>query len=701
MTAQGSGVSAAGKVDFRAKLLAEVLSHAEIEGQEAFLGDAFTDLILDDLESEGRWPDYQVSHYQTRGAAVSAWAIDPALKRLYLAISDFERADITTSINRTEISTLLKRLTGFLTRCREGRIDLEDHHPAADLVDVAAQKEAYDSVALYVLTDRNAPDSEIEAPEVEGIEDVTVRVWDLEIIRRSRNSGERLDPIEIDFADVGGLPCLAADQHDDVQTYLAFIPGRRLASIYLEHGGRLLERNVRAFLSARGKINRGIRDTIREEPERFLAYNNGLTATAASVTIESADGAERIRSVHDFQIVNGGQTTASLAVAARDQASGLDDVNVQMKLVVVGAELIEELVPNISRFANRQNNVQESDLSANNDYLVQIDQASRSTWTPAAATGRPTKWYFERARGSYAVDQTSFGTPSAQRKFLAEYPKSQKFGKNELALYENTWAKLPHLVCRGGQKNFVEFMERLPPAPEEGAEQWYRDRFHALVAKAIIFKTADTIVRKNLGGTYKRQVVAYTLCYLLEASDRSPDLKLIWRSQQISEPFAAAIASTSGPMKEAIVEAGAGRNITEWTKQEDCWAKIRALDIPFEPLADPETAPERAKQGVSRHTTGDLTLADAIEAAQGVHIEGRFRRYRRRRWSHLGDTGVRGELRGTLHAYSAPMRNAEGSDYIFNVIVDAQRGSITPLNDLDEARRSEVLAWMAGNDLPT
>ena len=692
-----------GELGFSEQLLVEVLDHAEIEGQEAFVEDAFTDLILDDLEGEGRWPDYQVSHYSARGATVNAWAIDPTLRRLYLAISDFDRSSDARTITRTEINTLVKRLAGFLQRSRDGRIEIEDHHPVADLVDVAGKTDRYDAVTLYVLTHRTAPEFVPEAPTIEGIT-IETRVWDLETIRRSRVSGERLEPISIDFTDDdGGLPCLAADRHDEVQTYLAYIPGQRLAEIYLEHGGRLLERNVRAFLSARGKINRGIRDTLRTEPERFLPYNNGLTATAASVKIRRSDGGDVIESVHDFQIVNGGQTTASLAVAARDAECDLGDVSVQMKLVVVGPELIDELVPNISRYANRQNNVQESDLSANNDYLRRMDEASRTEWTPATAHGRPTKWYFERARGSYTVDQTSSGKASVQKRFLAEYPKKQKFGKNEIALYENTWSRLPHLVCRGGQKNFVEFMERLPEPPETNIDEWHRQRFRDLVAKAIIFKSADSTVQRTFGGTYKRQVVAYTLCCLLERSAHEPDLGLIWRTQQISDAFVDAIAQVGERVKEAMIETSDGRNITEWTKQEACWTTLRNIEFPFDDFTHEPSSPalKQAAWPAPEVTFGNLSLAEAIHVAQGTAIEGRYRRYRRRRWRHLGDTSVVGSGHLALHAYAATMPGSGGPDYIFNVVVDLDAQTITPVDDLEPTQRAGVVRWLTENGFPS
>jgi hypothetical protein len=91
-----------------------------------------------------------------------------------------------------------------------------------------------------------------------------------------------------------------------------------LADIYNDYRSALLERNVRSFLQFNGKVNKGIRDTLKTAPHRFLPYNNGLSTTASSVVLTGAsNGTAHIRSLADFQIVNGGQTTASIAAASR------------------------------------------------------------------------------------------------------------------------------------------------------------------------------------------------------------------------------------------------------------------------------------------------------------------------------------------------------------------------------------------------
>ena len=351
--------------------------------------------------------------------------------------------------------------------------------------------------------------------------------------------------------------------------------------------------------------------------------------------VSTLEGGPSIARVMDLQIVNGGQTTASIATAARDPQVDMENVCVQMKLVVVEPDLLDELVPNISRFANRQNAVQDSDLAANNDYLRQLQIVSRTEWTPSSSSGRASKWYFERARGSYAVEKAEAGTPSQQAIFLSNYPTNQHFGKNELAIYENTWARLPQFVCRGGQKNFAEFVDRLteiPTGDDSGAEE-YRRIFRNLVSKAILFKSADKLIYKSLGGTYKRAVVTYTVSYLIEHSAIGPDLDQIWRTQKIESQVESAIVEIAGPLKDFLILSAAGRNITEWAKNKDCWEAIRGESFPFSdpftqsagsPSAGPTPSDGAADTERRSANTGEvgMSLADAIEAVLGERIEG-------------------------------------------------------------------------------
>src|SRR5690606_40392749 len=84
-------------------------------------------------------------------------------------------------------------------------------------------------------------------------------------------------------------------------------------------GPRILEANVRSFLgvSSRG-VNKGIRDSLRETPQRFMAYNNGVVIVADDARLaRTEDGAIGLLGLQGLQIVNGGQTTASIFFAKK------------------------------------------------------------------------------------------------------------------------------------------------------------------------------------------------------------------------------------------------------------------------------------------------------------------------------------------------------------------------------------------------
>src|SRR5690606_12812258 len=145
--------------------------------------------------------------------------------------------------------------------------------------------------------------------------------------------------------------------------YLSILPGKLLSDIYWEYGSRLLEGNVRAFLSAKWKVNKGIRNTIKKEPSKFFTYNNGIACTAKNLTF--SDDGKSIIKIEDLQIINGGQTTASLTTAWKVDKASLETIYVPMKLTIVKSDEYDEMIQNISKYANSQNKVTDADLFSN------------------------------------------------------------------------------------------------------------------------------------------------------------------------------------------------------------------------------------------------------------------------------------------------------------------------------------------------
>ncbi|MFA4885878.1 MAG: AIPR family protein, partial [Desulfotomaculaceae bacterium] len=238
--------------------------------------------------------------------------------------------------------------------------------------------------------------------------DVSFSVWDIDRLYRCVSSGKMRETVEIDFVEEfnASIECIENKMSDKCSVYLALLPGNILALLYEKHGARLLERNVRSFLQTKGQVNKGIRDTLRDEPDMFLAYNNGISVTAERVEIiRDENGKPSITKIRDMQIVNGGQTTASIFNSHNDRKikADLTNVFVQMKLSVIeDATQMDEIVPKISAYANTQNKIQVADFSANDPFHRKIEEISRVTWAPAQGGMKPLNWFYERARGQYA-----------------------------------------------------------------------------------------------------------------------------------------------------------------------------------------------------------------------------------------------------------------------------------------------------------
>lgn len=394
------------------------------------------------------------------------------------------------------------------------------------------------------------------------------------------------EPIEIDFekfAEEGkGLQCLQVPSIDEMyDCYLAIVPGEVLANLYKEFSNELLESNVRAFLGQAGKFNKGIRDTIRTKPQMFLPYNNGITATAESVETMFIDGQTVITRLNDFQIVNGGQTTASLYHTQKKyKEADLSKIFVQMKLTVIKDKEQKNIeVPNISRFANSQNKVSELDLSSNNPYFVQIENLSRKKYVVNPENkNQSLLWFFERANGQYR-ETLNKQTPSQQKKFKEQNPSHLKFVKSDVAKYINLWELEPNFVSQGSQKNFIHFTKKINILVSRNklpGENLYKK----LIANAILFKTIDKLFgRKNIdaiGDTnLKSFTVAYTVSYFHYLTDNRLDLWKIYEDQKMDDALTDHFKKLLVFVYDHLVKEANNSLISEYAKRESSWNKLK------------------------------------------------------------------------------------------------------------------------------
>ena len=429
------------------------------------------------------------------------------------------------------------------------------------------------------------------------------------------------ETIEIDFEEKFGttIPCIENNTSDKYSVYLAIINGGLLAALYSEYRDRLLEKNVRSFLQVKGAVNKGIRDTLREEPEMFLAYNNGISVTAESVGIARDDnGKPSIKKIRDMQIVNGGQTTASIFNARQDKkiTADLSRAFVQMKVSVIKSpDDMDEIVPLISAFANTQNKIQVADFSANDPFHRRIEELSRAIWAPAQGGLKPQNWFFERARGQYADMLSRETTTLRRRQFKETHPL---FTKTDLAKFENTWDQLPYQVSEGAQKNFRKFTVRLSERkgllPDE-------DYYHRLIAKAILFRRTEKLMQKQQYGGYRANIVTYTLAWLSYKTAQRIDLDRIWKEQSLTSAIENEIIEVSRFVQQIIVNPPGGANVGEWCKKEKCWDAIRAYNHCIRPELEAElisvvrpTTAAKPTNSINSVTEDEQALIDEASA---------------------------------------------------------------------------------------
>ncbi|AYZ13075.1 hypothetical protein EGY05_14535 [Chryseobacterium arthrosphaerae] len=542
--------------------------------------DAITNDILEYAIDSGEVIAHELCHYKVRGLKINAWNYDEENASIDLFVTIFKGEPRLTKVSDRDILDAFNKAESFFWQARDGKLSAkidESDINVFDLVQIIEQsKSEVKNARIFVLTNGEASVDIIpEALEQNGVY-IDFQLWDMERVYQQYLIRAGKQKIEIDFFNDFNhkLKCLHMEKvSEKVDAYIAIIPGRILASIYEKYRQGLLEKNVRTFLQFRARVNQGIRETIRKEPDMFFAYNNGISTTAEKVEVEFEDNTPYITKIDNWQVVNGGQTTASIFATSTEKDIDLSKVFVQMKISVVRQQNeMGDIVSKISRFANTQTIIKDSDFSSNNEYHIAIENFSRTEWMPTKTGGKATnKWFYERTRGQY-LDERSKKTIREAKIFDREYPKKQKFVKTDLAKYEMSWLQRPFDVGKGAENNFKLFTKELTSQKNEISKRYYQ----RLIAKAILFKEIDRMVaKKNLGG-YKANMVSYILSWLSFKSNKKLNLDKIWENQAINEPLNNIIEQMisivwdhlNNPLKT-------GMNIGEWCKKPECWLMLK------------------------------------------------------------------------------------------------------------------------------
>jgi len=538
--------------------------------------DFFTAIALEYLADTGEVDDTIMCPYRDRGLQLNAYSISDDFEAVEIFVSIFLDSDNVQSVKRDDVDASLKRAVSLF---RKAVNDLhtsfeKDTDTYGFSMSLSQHRKEIKTLKIIALTNGTVKPIPLKNIELDGT-DISFSIWDIDRIFRCITSGKIRETIEIDFVELFGkaIPCIENTSCEMYSVYLSVLDGDMLASLYETHGARLLERNVRSFLQVRGAVNKGIRDTLKDAPGMFLAYNNGISVTAESVEIvRDENGKPSIKKIRDMQIVNGGQTTASIYNAKRDKKLGVDltRVFVQMKLTVIESpDAMDDIVPRISEYANTQNRIHIADFSANDPYHRRIEELSRVTWAPAQSGQKPKNWFYERARGQYLDQLSRETTPLRKKQFREEHPC---FTKTDLAKYENTWDQLPFFVSEGAQKNFRRFTIRLQERKNFIPDEMYYKR---LIAKAILFRQTEKLVQEQRYGGYRANIVTYTIAFISFKSAQRIDLEKIWREQTLSSALEAEVVKASSFIQRLITNPPSSGNISEWCKKDKCWELVQ------------------------------------------------------------------------------------------------------------------------------
>ena len=414
---------------------------------------------------------------------------------------------------------------------------------------------------------------------------VDLDVLDIEKIYRSRMAGFEKEDIIINCSDFGidGIPCIKAEiETEQYDSYLAIVPGQFLCDIYKKFSASLLESNVRSFLKFNGGVNKGIRGTILNEKSRFFTYNNGISTTAAEVIVENTPSGTKITSFKNLQIINGGQTTATLAATNIKNNADLSGIYVQMKLTVL-RDSDPDLIRYIATYANSQNKVKTADLNSSHPFYVRIEEYSRKVYAPISS-GQIVQqlWFFERARGQY--EQPLMQMTKKQRDdYKLVRPKSKKFTLTDLAKYANASEMLPYYVSWGGEVNAARFHANMLKLWTKNDSSFNELYYKELIGKKILFEHIGNIISDQdwyqERRAYRPQLIAYTFSKLVsevKAIKREINYKLIWDTQTVPECLDADIARIAKVIFDVIYDDNRPTaNIETYCKREECWNAVQ------------------------------------------------------------------------------------------------------------------------------
>lgn len=567
--------------DFNNKLIKKVkLFHSEQDDEYLEEKYSFIKYIMSNIESIS--PD-QIEvceeEFPSLDSNLDAYYYDEdsAVHNLYVGIYNDSIND-EVKLSKNEIEKHYSKIINFLKNTIKGDFGVYDessltYEISSNIHGLIKQTE----IVVNVLTNYNL-DSNLKKDSVEQIEgiDVSFRTYDfIDLQNKFIKIGDDVSKLDCKNEFNSNLPAIKITSNNNFDVYLFSMKGVWLAKLYKEDSVRLLEANVRSYLKRTAKVNKGILETVKENPEEFVSFNNGISAVSTGIKVDHDDDINticEISEIENFQIVNGGQTTATLYECLKDGLNkNLDDVRVPVKMTVIkNIGNVENFISNISTYSNTQTAIKKSDPPSNLPYYIQIKKLSQNCLSEE--NGNNYICYFERTNGEY---ETEYRRNGSSKRFTSTNPKNKKFDKIDLARAINCWEQLPYVTCQGKEKCFSLFNDTIKNQIIEPDEQYFKNIYSIV----IMYRRLDKIA-KDLDLTVKSNVTAHTLSYISYIYDKELDLKEIWELKDLPSYLVKLAYKIMPQVHNVIIKAP--KDCPEprmWARKERCWEAIKKIKI--------------------------------------------------------------------------------------------------------------------------
>ena len=549
--------------------------------------------------------------HESENLKLNGYTVNESGERLQLFIVDENSIQERISdehlyvTNRSDYDSQFKRASRLISLAMKGKFDtqLQNSDPVAALIAQISSAEGieqFDVIEIFLISltatvskksttiqprHIHFSNDSLDVNYLSGTDKKSKKILlikslvDLNFLFNVIVSRGNRQPLVVNFKKTFGyeIPVIEVAKEKNFESYLCVLNAEVLADLYRQYSSRLLEKNVRSFLQFKG-VNKGLKETIRNEPERFIAYNNGLTLTASDATVNSKKGVSFIEVLEDLQIVNGGQTTASIYFSKKE---GLDisKVKVMAKINIVkqsDSDELDDLISKISRYSNTQSKVSNVDLRSRNLQLVKLKKLSESVIAPDG-----TKWFFERSKGEFNTKVRIAG--SNGNRIKRDFPKDKRFSKEQLAKYFTAWGDEPYLVKLGGEKVFRHFIEKISPSDDaKNFVEVNRDFYEELISKIILFRRFEKLYGqgKNSMGQLRSAAIPYSMSIIYCATDgasnpRQFDFSRIWKEVELAEDLKSFSTDLLLLINKLIKKYSISEDYGQYSKKPELWLAIK------------------------------------------------------------------------------------------------------------------------------